>query len=1015
MKNKTQSGACLAARRPLMCGLTVLAAMISQAYAQDATPQAAPGPETAVVVVEGYRASLQTSANEKKKSVGFQDAVFAEDIGKFPDANIADSLSRIPGIQITREITGEGLNIQIRGLGPSFTQTLLNGAPVATASGGRTDGGGNLNREVDLDMLPTELFTKLTVSKSPTAAQVEGGAAGVVDLRSARPFDNPGKYVAASVDGKYNSGAKSPAGKASLIASQTFGDTFGVLVGLSGARNKIGTRGFETVGWTNPALSAAQNTGPGRNATGGGNWTIPATVPAGAGNGLVPGTVIDQAFLLARNPGLNIAQIDNALLPRLLRNMSETGTKDRGTGIVSLEYRPFKELQFYLDTMYTKKENQYDRADMNWVLRNSGGIPLNMTVDRSDCTNGCVATGATFANTQNFLEFRRYNDDASLSSINPGMQWKLTDKLTWTAQANVNKSYNRSSSPTVLPITPLGNGNTMTYDNTGNRPVATSSIDLNDPANFAWTGGRVNIQSSTRLIRTNGLRTDLNWGDTDFSVKVGAAYDTFKRRTTNYDNSQLWQNAVCGNNPSPNLPAPNSSPACTGAVAPGSAAALYPAYGTGATAGATTPAVYTGSLIPNPSAYLDRGPDGFVLLDWERFARDSNYNAYHAAEVPQSNSGYISEKTSGFFVEGNGKTEWLGYGVRYNGGVRYARTRQVVGSINTSADPRNTAAVLSGARYPDLIRWTYLDKQYSKTLPSASVALDLSKNLIVRTSLSRTMTRANPDQMRPGISFFQPSADTGTIGNANLAPYISDNLDLGLEWYTGKEGYMSATYFHKKIGGFTVTDNITTPFRDLAQYGVTYDSITPLQRQAIDIRGGPDVATTIMAQSRNASGKLIVDGVELGWVQPLDKWLPIRGFGFNENMTFVHQRASGEGASSFVSLGVPKKSNNLTVYYERDGYMARFSHTYSDGFQTTGANQNGVTSAALFQDTYKQLDFSASFELDRILDKDGWPTITADVSNVNNATQRTYFQYTNAPYTNYQAGRTFGLGLRMKF
>ena len=185
------------AGRRVLFGATTLMGLVAQALAQQATPT----PEAREsVTVTGYRASVESSTRDKRNATGFQDSVFAEDMGKFPDSNIAESLNRIPGVLISREITGEGLNIQIRGLGTSFTKVLLNGAPVAVASTGRTDNQ-NTNREVDLDLLPTELFTKLSVYKSPTADMLEGGAAGVVDMRTARPFDNPGRNVVLSLQG----------------------------------------------------------------------------------------------------------------------------------------------------------------------------------------------------------------------------------------------------------------------------------------------------------------------------------------------------------------------------------------------------------------------------------------------------------------------------------------------------------------------------------------------------------------------------------------------------------------------------------------------------------------------------------------------------------------------------------------------------------------------------------------------------------------------------------------------
>ncbi len=168
----------------------LIATLAGTAHAQTADRPAG-SPPLEEVVVTGFRASLESSTEAKKESTGFTDSIFAEDIGKFPDTNIAESFNRVPGITISREISGEGLNIAIRGLGTNFTKILLNGAPVAVASTGRTDSQ-NTNREVDLDLFPTELFTQLTVHKSSSAHMLEGGAAGTVDMRSARPFDQGG-------------------------------------------------------------------------------------------------------------------------------------------------------------------------------------------------------------------------------------------------------------------------------------------------------------------------------------------------------------------------------------------------------------------------------------------------------------------------------------------------------------------------------------------------------------------------------------------------------------------------------------------------------------------------------------------------------------------------------------------------------------------------------------------------------------------------------------------------------
>ncbi|MRV73837.1 TonB-dependent receptor [Duganella sp. FT92W] len=1005
------------ARRQVAFGLTVMAAMIAQAYAQTSSQ------DLQTVQVTGFRSSLISSAKDKKESLGFQDSINAEDLGKFPDKNIAESLSRIPGVQVSRDVTGEGMNIQIRGLGSSFTKILLNNSQIAVASSGPIDGQ-NSNREVDLDLLPTDLFTKLTVSKSPTADMLEGGAAGVVNLRSARPFDKEGTNVATSFTGTRAKIADKTGGRGSVLASKTFGDTFGILGGISFSHQEARTVGFETVGWTNPNLSATQNTASTRNNTGGGNWTIPATVPANAGNGLVPGTVIDQAFLLAHNPGLTIQQIDNAILPRLARTMDYYGTRDKISAIVSTEYRPSKELHFYLDTMYSKKDDDMKRIAYTWAVRNNAAIPLNMTVDRSDCANGCVVTGGTYANARNFIEYGPRRDKVDLFGINPGMEWQLTPTLKLDAQANFNRSRFSHEAPTVMPITAENGGNTITYTMDGGVPGVVSSLDLNNPASYVWAGGRLNIQNELRETRTKGFHTDLTWGDKAFNLKGGLAYDDINRRIRAQDNSGAWQAAVCGNNPSVFLLGPNGGPTCDGASTPGaSAAALYPGYGTGYTAGATTPLTYGGSLVPAAKlqSYIVAGPHGMPVIDWDRFRKDANYDAYNssapytASSSTGASSGYIGERTTGAYLEASGDTKVLGYGVRYNGGVRYVRTRQSVGSYNSLTDPRNANLTQNGSKYPNVDQWVYQETNYSNVLPSATAALTLRSDIVARAAVSRTMTRVDPNALRPGINFSGVSADVGSVGNSGLKPYISDNIDLGLDWYTGREGYVSLTAFQKKVDGFTVNENITTPFSALAAFGVTYGSLTPLQQAAINSRGGPDAATVVLTRPRNADGTLRIRGLEVGWVQPLDKLLPWRGFGFNETVTFINQKASGEGSNGFVALGVPKRTNNVGVYYENHGYMARLSHTFSKGSQVASGNQNGIPNAALYSDDYKQLDFSSNVDLEKVLDRDGWPTITFDIVNLNNGSRRTYFQFPNATFSKYSPGRTYSVGIRKTF
>jgi len=153
---------------------------------QDAAPGAAPAANT--VVVTGFRSSLQKALNLKQQAIGVRDSIVAEDIGKFPEANVAESLQRVPGVILNRdESSAEGQRISIRGLPTEYTVTTLNGAPVNTTS---TSTIGSAARGFNYDVFASELFGRVDFYKTPLAELPEGGMGGVVDLqtpRQARP------------------------------------------------------------------------------------------------------------------------------------------------------------------------------------------------------------------------------------------------------------------------------------------------------------------------------------------------------------------------------------------------------------------------------------------------------------------------------------------------------------------------------------------------------------------------------------------------------------------------------------------------------------------------------------------------------------------------------------------------------------------------------------------------------------------------------------------------------------
>ena len=373
----------------------------------------------------------------------------------------------------------------------------------------------------------------------------------------------------------------------------------------------------------------------------------------------------------------------------------------------------------------------------------------------------------------------------------------------------------------------------------------------------------------------------------------------------------------------------------------------------------------------------------------------------------------------------------------FSAGVRWVRTQQTIGGRVSIADPRNVDGGgnvcpapnnnRDGACYPNIVTFAYTDTEYDNWLPSASGAFHIGENAVVRASVSRTMTRANPNSMLPGLNFSSPSADVGSVGNPALSPFISDNIDVGFEYYTGAEGYVGFTAFRKAVTGFTVTTGITQPFSSLEPYGVTFNTLSPTQQVGICARANKvppncsaaDVANQniVLNQLVNATGTLKVNGLEATWVQPLDfllgRYLGLNGFGFNANITLISQTGSGNAPA--MATGVAPLTYNITVYYEKDGITLRGSTTFTQGGISATAPQNGITAAALYNNDYQQFDISAAFDLGEIFDSKGLPELTIDVQNVTKAQQRSYFQFDNAPFTLYDPGRMIMIGLRGRF
>ena len=928
------------------------AAAAQDAAAPAETAAAPQDSETADIVVTGIRASLESATNAKKNAVAFGDSIFAEDIGKLPATNLAETLNRMPGVRLNRDINGEGTQVAIRGLGPSFTRVLLNGSQLQVASDGGTNGG-SANREVDLDFFPSELFTRLDLAKSPSPSTLEGGIAGTVNLRNARPFDKEGTHVTVVAQGQYTDNNDKFSPRGAIVASHTT-DTFGILVGVAGVKTKTRVDGFESVGWTDGNLGTGD--------AGGNNFSWASVVPNNTGHGLVAGQPVD----VVATSGLTRDQLSTALIPRLGRKSLTEGDRSRISALASLEWRPSDELHFALDGIWAKSKRDYSKVNMNWQVRNSGPgtsaqstggmVPIDLTVD----DNGVVTSG-TFANSSYFLEASLFKQTTKFWNVNPSVSWQPTEDLKVDLSANWSKSRFFREQPTWAFQTTPQSGVETYYDNTGgDYPSITSNLDLNDPNNGSWQWYRQNIQLVRRKTETKGAHLDVTYGDDMFNVKVGGAYDQATRSIRAYDNSTAYQLSVCGTG-------------CTGAAGtvPTSAIAQY--------------------LRSSSTA-------GFIVPDFDALKQATNYASYRDSApeargaVTGGATGDMDEKVWGAYFELNGVTTIAGRDLHINTGMRYAHTDQLV--VGPSQVGTAIVDITSSSTYENF-------------LPSINLTYDVADNVKLRASASRTMTRPDAGAILPGITFSDPSALTATAGNPNLKPYTSDNYDLGGEIYTGGIGYVGVSLFMKNIQGFTVTTSEQVAFGSL---NIPFDSLISTQQNALNDRSlqtGIPVAQLPITVNRPVNLRdLKIKGIEATWVQPLD--FLVKGLGFSANGTYLKQSSS----SGLVATGVSPWSYNLQGFYENGGLSVSVNYVWNDEAIAVNGPQNGINGADLKSDARGQLDMSAGYQLpffNKAL------RLTLDVLNITDEPIRTTFEYSNAAYSVYYPGRTVLAGIRANF
>ncbi len=476
--------------------VTLLALSIGLALSGTALAQETPT-DLDTVTVTGYRASVEKALDIKRGEAGVVDAIVAEDIGKFPDLNLAESLQRIPGVVITRE-AGEGRNISVRGLGPDFTRVRINGMEALTTVGaGDQSGGTNRGRGFDFNVFASDLFSQLLVRKTASADVEEGSLGASVDLRTARPFDYDGFTFAASGQASYNAMAEKADPRVAALISNTFADgTFGALLSVAYSERQALEEGSNTGRWAN---------GPSNN-------NFNAASP----------------FAAARSA--------NVYHPRFPRYVQMEHEQKRLGVTGTLQWKPTESTEISLDTLYSKIDAKRDEHYIEAISfsRGTSTTPRLVGKPAMIVKNGAIENNALvygeFDNVDIRTENRHDEWSTEFKQIALNGQHRFGDDFTLSGKVGISRSKHENPIQTTIIMDKYDVDN-YSYDYRGNSrfPTLNYGIDPTNPAGWELAEIRLRPQYVDNDFDTGQI--DFNWNiSPGFRLKGGilAKNYTFK-------------------------------------------------------------------------------------------------------------------------------------------------------------------------------------------------------------------------------------------------------------------------------------------------------------------------------------------------------------------------------------------------------------------------------------------------------------------------------------------------------
>jgi len=852
-----------------------------------AAPADAPAPEGDAIVVTGFRRSLDQALSVKRNSVSAVDAIVAEDIAKFPDQNLAESLQRIPGISIQRD-GGEGRAITVRGLGAQFTRVRVNGLETVATS---TDGASaNRDRAFDFNVFASELFNSIVVHKTAEASLDEGSLGAVVDLNTGNPLGGKrGFTFVASAQGSYNDLSKDLGPRVAGLASWKSEDgTIGVAVSAAYQKTDTLELGNNTVRWAQARFDSVNGTPC--------FYTSATSAVRASNSGGVyrSSTACDSAAL--------------AFHPRIPRYGEVRHGRERLGITGSIQWAPTDSTKVSIDGLYSvfKEEREEKWAEVLFRSNERSIDVLNAVIDPT--TNNLVS--GTFNDA--WVRTEHYLRQSKTNFYQLGATWDqdVTDKFRFTLLGGFSKSdANIPLESTIVFDDRDAQG--YQYDYSDSRhPLLSFGTSVTDPANFQLAEIRDRPSDTVNKFRTAQLRTEYDVAE-GFKVKVGGVYRRFSFDTEGFTRDAI----VCGNGGKDIVlgtitcsPTSAFGPtAVYGFQATPALSELFQLGKAGQPAGTTT-----SWIIPNLGAAAE-----FTGL----------YNRPLAVDA--GNTRGVVETVKGGYLQFDVEGHVLGLRYAANAGVRYVHTGQISRGLSSG-----TAVTVS--------------RNYDDWLPAVNIAFFPTEKLIIRAAAADVVTRPTLGNLTPGGSVDGFNYRI-SFGNPFLDPFRATAYDLAVEWYFAPQSIFSVAAFKKDVASFPVSvtrsgtfastglpTSIIPPSSPAAVNPEgqlwTINSIT--NGTGASLKG---VEVSLQAPFRFLPGFLKnFGGIINGTLVDSSAVYSVAGPSVTPGGANVAATRRG------TLFGLSKKAVNGTLYYEDKKFSARVSGSYRSGYADANSGTGNV-------------------------------------------------------------------------